>query len=207
MSRTPLATRLGQAASVAAEAAARDVPTQRVIDERAGLTRREVIAGGTGLAVAAALSGPLPRALAASQSRVVVVGAGLAGLSCAYQLKQAGIRADVYEAADRVGGRCWSIRDFAGGQIAEHGGELIDQGHQAVRQLAQSLGLSLDNLLAGEPNGTEDFFYFEWHPYGFEQGVNDLKGIWQQIHKDTSAASSPTLFNSSTERGRQLDQM
>jgi monoamine oxidase len=207
MSRTPLAARLSQAASVAAEAAARDVPTEQVITERAGLTRREVIAGGTGLALAAALSGPLPRALAASQPRIVVIGAGLAGLSCAYQLKQAGYRADVYEASDRVGGRCWSIREFAGGQIAEHGGELIDQGHQAMRQLAQSLGLDLDNLLAGEPNGTEDFYYFDGQPYSFDDATDDLKSIWQQIHMDTSAASYPTQYNLSTPRGRELDRM
>jgi monoamine oxidase len=208
MSRTPLATRLGEAASVAAEAAMRDVSTEQVIEERAGLTRREVLAGGTGLALAAALSGPLPKALAANAPRIVVVGAGLAGLSCAYQLKGAGLRADVYEASDRVGGRCWTRRgDFAGGQIAEHGGELIDQGHQAVRQLAQSLGLTLDNLLQGEPNGTEDFYLFDGQRYSFTQATNDLKGIWQQIHKDTSAASYPTQYNLSTERGRQLDQM
>jgi monoamine oxidase len=207
MSRTPLATMLDRAASVAAEAAARDVSTEQVIAEREGLTRREVIAGGTGLALAAALSGPLPRALAASPPRIVVVGAGLAGLTCAYRLKQAGLRAGVYEASDRVGGRCWSIRDFAGGQIAEHGGELIDQGHTAIRQLAQSLGLSLDNLLAGEPNGTEDFYYFDGQAYSFEEATDDLKTIGQQIHKDTSAASYPTQYNLSTERGRQLDQM
>jgi monoamine oxidase len=205
MSRTPLASRLCQAASVAAEATAREVTTEQVIAE--GLTRREVIAGGTGLAIAAALSGPLPRALAATAPRIAVVGAGLAGLSCAYQLKQAGIRADIYEASDRVGGRCWSNRDFAGGQIAEHGGELIDQGHTAIRQLAQSLGLNLDNLLAGEPSGTEDFYSFDGRRYSFEQATDDLKGIWQQIHKDTSAASYPTQYNLSTERGRQLDQM
>jgi len=208
MSRTPLAAKLSQAASVAAEAVSRDISTEQVLVERAGLTRRDLIAGGTGLALAAALSGPLPRALGATAPRIVVVGGGLAGLSCAYQLKQAGYRADVYEASDRVGGRCWTIRgEFADGQIAEHGGELIDQGHTAIRQLAQSLGLSLDNLVAGEPNGTEDFYLFDGQPYSFAQATNDLKGIWQQIHKDTSAASYPTQYNLSTERGRQLDQM
>jgi monoamine oxidase len=210
MSRTPLASRLGQAASVAAEAAMRDVSTEQVIEERRGMTRREVIAGGTGLALAAALSGPLPRALAASSPRIVVVGAGLAGLSCAYQLNQAGISAQIYEASDRVGGRCWSIRSFTDGpitQIAEHGGELIDQGHTEIRQLAQSLGFDLDNLLAAQPMGTEDFFYFDGEPYSFEQATDDLKGIWQQIHKDVSAASYPTQYNNFTPRGYELDHM
>jgi monoamine oxidase len=208
MSRTPLANRLGHAASVAAEATAREVTTEQVIAERAGLTRRQVIAGGTGLALAAALSGPLPRALAATGPRISIVGAGLAGLSCAYQLKQAGYRADVYEASDRVGGRCWTRRgDFTEGQIAEHGGELIDQGHTEIRQLAQSLGLDLDNLLSAQPSGTEDFFYFDGKRYPFEQATADLKGIWQQIHKDVSAASYPTQYNSYTQRGYELDHM
>jgi monoamine oxidase len=207
MSRTPLAGKLGQAASVAAEAAARDVSTEQVISERAGLTRRQVIAGGTGLALAAALSGPLPRALAATAPRIVVVGAGLAGLSCAYQLQQAGIQANIYEASDRVGGRCWSIHDDFAPQIAEHGGELIDQGHTEIRQLAQSLGLDLDNLLAGEPNGTEDSYYFDNQSYSFTQATNDLKGIWQQVHKDVSAASYPTQYNNYTQRGYELDHL
>ena len=90
-----------------------------------------------------------PAARAASATRIVVVGAGLAGLTCAHRLRQAGHAAEVYEASDRIGGRCWTLRGaFANGQIAEHGGELIDQGHNAIRNLARELGLRLDNLLA-----------------------------------------------------------
>jgi monoamine oxidase len=52
-------------------------------------------------------------------------------LTSAYRLKQSGIIATVYEANTRLGGRCWARRgDFAQGQIAERGGELIDQGTQ-----------------------------------------------------------------------------
>jgi monoamine oxidase len=124
MARTPLARRLGEASSVAAEAAARSTSVDEVLEDRAGrLRRRELIAGGAGLAAAAMLSGRLSRALAASAPRIVVVGGGLAGLTCAYRLGQAGYRADLYEASDRLGGRCWTRRgDFAEGQIAEHGG-------------------------------------------------------------------------------------
>jgi len=207
MGRSPLTQRLGEAASVAAEAVARDVSAEEVLAERR-LRRREVIAGGAGLAAAAMLSGPLTRALAASGPRIVVVGGGLAGLTCAYRLKQAGFRADLYEASDRIGGRCWTRRgDFADGQIAEHGGELIDQGHAQTRQLAQELGLDLDNLLAGEVNGTDPFYYFDGKPYSYVEATEDLKRIWQQLHKDVSAASYPTLYNLSTQRGRELDAM
>ena len=71
MPRTPLATRLSEAAAVAAES------------QDAGLTRRQL------LAAAAALS-RVPSARAAGNPRIVVIGAGLAGLSCAYDLKGAG---------------------------------------------------------------------------------------------------------------------
>jgi monoamine oxidase len=206
MPRTPLASRLRAAASIAAEAEARDVSADQVIAMRS--TRRQLIAGGAGLAAAAAVSGRLPSANAAGAPRVVIVGAGLAGLACAYQLKQSGYNAQLYEASDRLGGRCWTYHGaFADGQIAEHGGELIDQNHTQIRQLAQGLGLSLDNLHQAEVNATEPFNYFDGQPYSFIQATNDLKQIWQQIHSDVSAASYPTLYNLSTTRGRELDQM
>jgi len=203
--RTPLARRLGEAAAIAAREASVE---EALAEPSPGMRRRELLAGGAGLAAAAMLSGPVSRALAASAPRVVVVGGGLAGLTAAYRLKQSGVNAKLYEASDRLGGRCWTRRgDFAEGQIAEHGGELIDQGHFEVRKLAKELGLELDNLLSAEANGTEAFYYFDGKPYSFEEATNDLKAIWQQIHKDVSAASYPTLYNLSTERGRELDAM
>ena len=208
MARTRLAAKLGEAASVASESVARSVSTDQVLAERAeGLTRRDVLAGGAGLAVAGALA-RVPLANAATAPRIVVVGGGLAGLTSAYRLKQAGHVAQLHEASDRLGGRCWTLRGaFTNGQIGEHGGELIDQGHTAIRQLAQELGLNLDNLLVGEVNGTEPFYYFDGQPYSFAEATDDLKEIWQQIHKDVSAASYPTQYNLSTQRGRELDAM
>jgi monoamine oxidase len=198
MARTPLAGALQQ---IAADAGQDSGAVFRP-------TRRQLLAGGAGAAAAAAAARFAPVARAADSPRIVVVGAGLAGLTAAYRLKQAGHTAQVYEASDRIGGRCWTIRGaFADGQIAEHGGELIDQGHTAIRQLAGQLGLKLDNLLSGEANGTEPFYLFDGRRYSYEQAVDDMKGIWQQIHSDVSAASYPTLYNLSTERGRELDNM
>jgi monoamine oxidase len=198
MARTPLANRLQQiAAEVSMDAGTAPRPT-----------RRQLLAGGAGVAAAAATARFAPPARAADDPRIVVVGAGLAGLSCAYRLKQAGYTAQLHEASDRIGGRCWTdTSSFANGQIVEHGGELIDQGHTAIRQLAQQLGLKLDNLLSAERNGTEPFYFFDGEPYSYAEATDDLKGIWQQLHSDVSAASYPTLYNLSTERGRELDNM
>jgi monoamine oxidase len=197
MARTPLAQYLeGAVDAVAAE----EGPT---------LTRRRLLrdAGIAGLTLAAAGKFASP-SNPATAPRIVVIGAGLAGLTCAYRLKQAGHTAQVHEAADRVGGRCWTIRGaFADGQIAEHGGELIDQGHTAIRQLASELGLKLDNLLQGERNGTEPTYYFDGAHYTFEQATADLKGIWQKLHQDVSEASYPTLYSGYTQRGFELDHM
>jgi len=198
MPRTPLADALQQIAADAGEGSGTAFRP----------TRRQLIAGGAGAAAAAATARFASPARAADSPRIVVVGAGLAGLSAAYRLQQAGYTARVYEASDRVGGRCWTLRNaFAEGQIAEHGGELIDQGHTNVRQLAQQLGLKLDNLLAAEAKGTESFNYFDGTPYSYAQATADIKAIWQQLHSDVSAASYPTLYNLSTERGRELDNM
>jgi monoamine oxidase len=216
MARTPLMSRVQDAMSVAAEAAERNVPVEQVLEDRT--TRRELLkrAGAVGVAAAGAstMAKAARAATKAASPRIAVVGAGLAGLTCAYRLKQAGYVAQVYEAhPSRVGGRCWSYsplrspNPFADGQVAEHGGELIDQGHTAMRQLAQELGFTLDNLLAAQPNGTEDFFYVDGAPYSYAALTDDLNGIYQKLHKDVSAASYPTLWDSYTQRGFELDHM
>jgi monoamine oxidase len=184
MSRTPLASRL----------------------EELALSRRQFL--GAAGAAAVSVATWTPRARAATPSKVVVVGGGLAGLTCAYRLKQAGVTAELHEASDRLGGRCWSIRGaFAPGLVAEHGGELIDTGHIELRQLAKELGFTLDNLLQAETNGTEPLYYFDGRPYTFAEASDDYNAVYQKVHKDVSAASFPTTYTISTPRGRELDAM
>src|SRR4051794_10150182 len=195
MARTPLANQLEK---IAAEVGGG-------FTRRSALKRAGIAAGG---AMAAGASRWAPLANAATGPRVAVVGAGLAGLTCTYRLKQAGYVAQLYEArTDRVGGRCWSGTFPGSGLNYEHGGELIDQGHTEIRQLSQELGLNEVNLLASETNGTEPFHLFDGTFYSYDDATNDLKQIWQQIHSDVSAASYPTLWDSNTQRGRDLDAM
>jgi monoamine oxidase len=196
MARTPLAGAVQDAVTALSTGERRTTRTRFV---------KEAGAAALGITALGRFAAP---ARGAGAPKIVVVGAGLAGLSAAYALKNAGYTAELHEASDRIGGRCWTIRDaFAEGQIAEHGGELIDSGHLAVKHLAQELGLTLDNLVQAEQAGTEMSAWFDGGPYTFGEMTADLKTIWQQLHKDVSAASYPTLYNLSTQRGRELDAM
>jgi monoamine oxidase len=173
----------------------------------AGHTRRDVIRGGA-VAAGAAVAGSLPISLArgATTQRVVVVGAGLAGLSATYKLQQAGIVADVFEASNRAGGRCWTRRNgFEDGQITERGGEFIDTGHTDLKRLARSLGLSLVDVHRAEKPGTVPLYYFDGAPYTNAQATSDYRAVRAQLEQDAAAAGYPTTHDSYTPRGFELD--
>jgi monoamine oxidase len=74
--------------------------------------------------------------------RVGVVGAGLAGLTCAWALHRKGYEVIVLEARDRVGGRTWSTA-LDNGVVVERGGEWIDADQHTIRKLCAELELPL----------------------------------------------------------------
>jgi monoamine oxidase len=77
---------------------------------------------------------------------VIVVGAGLAGLTTAYRLQQKGINVHVYEARGRVGGRVFTA--VVGGGVAELGGQNITDGGKAdnMRRLIGEFDLELAEI-------------------------------------------------------------
>ena len=82
--------------------------------------------------------------------RVVVAGAGLAGLTAARQLEALGAEVIVVDARDRVGGRVHTLRHgFAEGQHAEAGADLIEGEQEALLQLAKELNLEPVKILRG----------------------------------------------------------
>jgi len=111
-----------------------------------GLTRRGLIkAGAAGAAGAGVLAQPAQargarRRAPGRRADVVVVGAGLSGLSAARELVAHGRSVLVLEARDRVGGRTLN-HPIGGGKIVEVGGEWVGPTQDRVIALASELGI------------------------------------------------------------------
>lgn len=73
---------------------------------------------------------------------IVVIGAGLAGLTAAWELNKSGHRCTVLEARDRVGGRTWSER-LGNGEMTERGGEYVFPTEFPIRKLAAEVGVPI----------------------------------------------------------------
>lgn len=79
----------------------------------------------------------------ARPKKIIVIGAGLAGLTAAYELTKAGHDVTILEARNRAGGRVFTVRDFADGLYAECGGEWGEHNHDYLLRYIEEFGLSL----------------------------------------------------------------
>jgi len=86
-----------------------------------------------------------------------VVGAGLAGLSAAVALTQAGYAVTLSEAARQAGGRCRSYRDPQLGLTIDNGNHLVLSGNPAVRAYLATIGAS--ERLAGPEEARFPFMH------------------------------------------------
>jgi monoamine oxidase len=91
--------------------------------------------------------------------RVLVAGAGFAGLLAAYRVAQAGHEVVLLEARDRVGGRVWSQELVPGDPrtVVERGAEFVLDGYDLMRALAGEFGLRLAEMAMS---------YYEREPRG-----------------------------------------
>src|SRR3954464_9701641 len=85
-----------------------------------------------------------------SRQDIVVVGAGLAGLSAARDLSAGGAAVTVLEARDRVGGRVEQA-ELPDGRRVQLGGEVVGNAHTSYLGLVAELGLTLVPSYVHEP--------------------------------------------------------
>ena len=83
--------------------------------------------------------------------RVIIVGGGIAGLVAGFELARQGHDPLILEAQNRVGGRIYTLRDFAPGLYAEAGAMRIPAVHDLTLEYCRLFGLQLRPFVMGNP--------------------------------------------------------
>ncbi len=139
--------------------------------------------------------------------KVLVVGAGIAGLVAAYRLSQAGVPFDIIEARNRVGGRIYTLQNVAGTSIpVDLGGEFIDTNHTSLRSLAQELGLQIADLYTADKDLIQGTSYFQGRKISEKEIIQWFTPLVQKIKQDLAAlGKTPVTYGTRNQVAMKLD--
>jgi monoamine oxidase len=123
----------------------------------------------------------------ATPPKIAIVGGGIAGLNAAYQLNKVGLKATVYEAKSRVGGRIHSVTGVAGAElVTDLGGSFINSNHADMLALAKEFNLTLFHRAEAtekSPFPAEGYF-FDGKLYPEAEVAEKLRPLARQIVND-----------------------
>ena len=136
---------------------------------------------------------------------IAIVGAGLAGLTCADELSRAGHEVTVYEASGRVGGRCWTVPEVFGGRGVERGAQLIDSGDTRVLRLLDGLGLGAVDLQASQDGRAGPLLRIGGAPYPLEEAVAEYGELDPVVRADRRAVGPAPGRGRMSPRALELD--
>lgn len=123
--------------------------------------------------------------------KIAIIGAGIAGLSAAYQLKKAGIQATVYEGSHRLGGRILTHYNDAlqMGIHPEFGGDFIDSGHTDMISLAKEFNLELIDMYSESKAAhlVHETYFFDGRHISEAEIIKEFKKIAPKLAKDAES--------------------
>jgi monoamine oxidase len=209
VSKTSLLQTLRQAYHLATLANRWQIPPAEALQRDRLISRRQLLTASlmaTGTLTAVALHHETTPAKESTEP-ILVVGAGIAGLTAGYYLQQAGIPVRIVEASNRVGGRIRSQPQALGtSKTIELGGEFIDSGHQTIRKLAQELGLEVVDLFSSDKGLKTEIRWFDRHEIPSSQLVTAFMPLAKQLVADVQAMGEVT-YKSANERAKKLDRL
>lgn len=119
---------------------------------------------------------------------VAIIGAGIAGLSCAWQLQKSGIQATIYEGSKRNGGRILTHYNdsLRAGIFPEFGGDFIDSNHEEMIRLAKEFNVELIDLEKEQKDNNlfKDIYFFDNRNISEEEILREFSKIAPKIAKD-----------------------
>ncbi|MGI4022891.1 MAG: FAD-dependent oxidoreductase [Janthinobacterium lividum] len=144
-----------------------------------------------------------------NQPKIVIIGAGMAGLNCAYQLKKAGYTAAIYEGSKRVGGRIFTESNVLAPDLyTELGGEFIDSDHTDMLQLCNEFGLSLlDTKSEVDAELARDSFYIDGRFYSENEVIKAFLPYASRIDADISSLPDEITYDSYDQNSKRFDNM
>jgi len=148
-------------------------------------SRREFLKTTAKTATVASLASLLPLGACnrISNPRIAIVGGGMAGLNCGYQLFKAGFDFTLYEGDKRIGGRMYSRMDLFGENMStEFGAEFLDTDHAEMLSLVEEFELEL--IDTHQDDVIRDTFYFEGRTISEEEVIAEFQKAIPIIMED-----------------------
>ncbi|MBY0314302.1 MAG: FAD-dependent oxidoreductase [Bdellovibrionales bacterium] len=146
-------------------------------------SRRDFVHRGL-IAASAANLAPQKLFHRATTERVLILGAGAAGLAAAYTLKRKNIPFSLIEATGRPGGRIQTQYNFNHDQqFCELGGELIDASHKTTFALCAELGLKIEHLAAANVGYASTLYHFKGQTYTDQELFKGIRNFVKDLSK------------------------
>ena len=215
--KTPLFGVLRKALKLALAANKANVSTEEILqrsEEAATLSRRKFLENTAKTALLTGFSslyteGSFGRIFQKPAPRIVIVGAGLAGLNALHTLKKVGIDATIYEASGRTSGRIMSVQGAMGaGTWTEFGGEYMDTNHADMMDLAKEFNLELmDIVQPSEATLIKETYFFNGQHYTEKDVIEAFRAFAPRLKRDQESLPEIVDYTNKSKSARRFDNM